>query len=130
MSIKNIIVVSGVAAAITLASLGAAEASETMKPLQGVSFHAGTKHAVGYFLTESGSCRLVLTRPKMRTSRQRGLRWRLRMANSRSISSPKAGPSIRLPGRWTAAQRQLSRDHGGQLTSCSTKKRAVDRPLR
>jgi hypothetical protein len=61
-SIKNVIVVSGVAAALTLASLGAAKASKTMKPLQGISFHVGTKHAVGYFLTYNGSCKLVLTR--------------------------------------------------------------------
>jgi hypothetical protein len=55
-SIKTIL-----AAAVLSASLFAtAEASE-IKPLQGVSFHAGTKHAVAYFLNENGTCKLVVT---------------------------------------------------------------------
>ena len=29
--------------------------------MQGLSFHAGTKHAVGYFLSDNGTCKLVLT---------------------------------------------------------------------
>jgi hypothetical protein len=35
-----------------------------MKPLQGVSFHAGTIHASGYFLTDNASCNVVLTMAK------------------------------------------------------------------
>jgi hypothetical protein len=31
------------------------------KPLQGVLFDAGAKHAVGYFSSEAKSCKLVLT---------------------------------------------------------------------
>jgi len=32
-----------------------------MKPNHGVSFDVGAKHAVAYFLSESGTCQLVLT---------------------------------------------------------------------
>ena len=63
-SLKNINAL-GLGAVVALASFAAfsaADASETMKPLQGLSFHAGSEHAVGYFLTDNGDCRLVLTR--------------------------------------------------------------------
>jgi hypothetical protein len=33
----------------------------TMKPLQGVSFDIGTKHAVSYFLSDNNACKLTLT---------------------------------------------------------------------
>jgi hypothetical protein len=33
----------------------------TMKPNHGVSFDVGAKHAVAYFLAESGTCQLVFT---------------------------------------------------------------------
>jgi hypothetical protein len=50
-----------VAAAASILAVGYAQAGEqTMKPLQGWSFHSGTKHAVAYFQTESSSCRLVV----------------------------------------------------------------------
>ena len=51
------------AATLSILSLGfgAAQATETVKPLQGISFHAGTKHAVAYFLTHNENCKLVLT---------------------------------------------------------------------
>lgn len=57
-SIKNILV-----ATILSASLfGTAQADEqTMKPVQGVSFHAGTKHAIAYFLRDVRTCKLVVT---------------------------------------------------------------------
>ena len=32
----------------------------TFKPLQGVSVHLGSKHAVGYFQTDAGICQLTL----------------------------------------------------------------------
>jgi len=56
--IKNIL-----AASILSASLfGTAQAAEqTIKPLQGVSFHSGTKHAVAYFLSQGHTCKLVVT---------------------------------------------------------------------
>ena len=60
-STKNIKAL-GLATVVAIASFGAANASETMKPLQGLSFHAGSKHAVGYFLTDNGDCKLVVTR--------------------------------------------------------------------
>ena len=52
---KNIIV----AVALSL-SFGAAHA-ETVKPVQGISFHAGSKDAVAYFLSENRTCKFVLT---------------------------------------------------------------------
>ena len=55
-SIKNIIV------AIALSALFAGYAqAETLKPLQGISFHTDTKDAVAYFLSENRTCKLVLT---------------------------------------------------------------------
>ena len=56
-SIKNIF------AAIVL-STGlsvAAQAAETVKPLQGVSFHTETKDAVAYYLADKGACKVVVT---------------------------------------------------------------------
>lgn len=56
--IKNILV----AAILSVGLFGTAQAAEqTMKPLQGVSFHAGTKHAVAYFFDENSRCKLILT---------------------------------------------------------------------
>jgi len=55
-SIKTIFV-----AASLLAGLFASAEAADMKPLQGISFHAGTKHAVAYFLSERGTCKLVVT---------------------------------------------------------------------
>ena len=57
-TIKNILV----AATLSVGLIGTAHASEqTIKPLQGVSFHAGTKHAVAYFLNGDGTCELAVT---------------------------------------------------------------------
>ncbi len=51
-----------VAAAAGVLAVGHAQAGEqTMKPLQGWSFHSGTKHAVAYFQAESRNCQLVVT---------------------------------------------------------------------
>jgi hypothetical protein len=50
------------AAALSALSLGAAQAAEeTMKPMQGASFHSGTKHAVAYYVADNSHCKLVLT---------------------------------------------------------------------
>jgi hypothetical protein len=47
---------------LSILSLGAAQAAEqTIKPLQGASFHVGTKHAVAYYVAENSHCKLVLT---------------------------------------------------------------------
>jgi len=57
-TIQNILVASVLSASL----FGTAHAAEqTMKPLQGVSLHSGSKHAVAYFLSESNSCNLVVT---------------------------------------------------------------------
>lgn len=34
---------------------------QILKPLHGISFPVGTKHAAGYFLSDNGVCKLVLT---------------------------------------------------------------------
>jgi hypothetical protein len=39
----------------------AGDTNRTFKPLQGLSFDAGNKHGVGYFLSNSNTCKLVLT---------------------------------------------------------------------
>jgi hypothetical protein len=57
--IKNIIVATALSA-FSVGCLGSAHAAETVKPLQGVSFDIGTKHAVSYFSSESGQCRLTV----------------------------------------------------------------------
>ena len=56
-TIKNIIV----AATLSVALSVAAQAQQGIKPVQGVSFHVGTKHAVAYFLNDNHGCKLVLT---------------------------------------------------------------------
>lgn len=50
-----------IAAVAGLLVVGHARAEQAMKPLQGWSFHAGAKHAVAYFQTESRKCELVVT---------------------------------------------------------------------
>lgn len=56
----------GIAAVLAVSTLfGAAgavsgETGVKFKPLQGVSLHLGTKHAVGYFVTKKGVCELTL----------------------------------------------------------------------
>jgi len=48
--------------AATLSTLsGYAQAAETVKPLQGVSFHTETKDAVVYYLADKGTCKVVVT---------------------------------------------------------------------
>jgi hypothetical protein len=59
-SMKSITLAAALSAVLSVAHLGAAQA-QTIKPVQGVSFHVGTKHAVSYFLDENGRCKLVLT---------------------------------------------------------------------
>jgi hypothetical protein len=56
-SIKTIIV----AAALFVGYLGAAQAAETIKPMQGMSFHTRSTDAVAYFTADKGKCSLVLT---------------------------------------------------------------------
>ena len=49
-----------VAASLSTLS-GYAQAAETVKPLQGVSFHTETKDAVVYYLADKGTCKVVVT---------------------------------------------------------------------
>lgn len=52
----------GLAAVLVLSSAAGALSAqaESFKPLQGVSLHMGTKHAVGYYVADSGVCQLTL----------------------------------------------------------------------
>jgi hypothetical protein len=59
-TIKNIIVAATLSA-VSLSYLTTAEAAETVKPLQGVSFHIGSTDAVAYFIADKGACDLVVT---------------------------------------------------------------------
>jgi len=49
-----------VAAALSALS-GYAQAAETLKPLQGVSFQTEMKDAVAYYLADKGTCKVILT---------------------------------------------------------------------
>jgi hypothetical protein len=49
-----------IAAALSTLS-GYAQAADTVKPLQAVSFHTETKDAVAYYLVDNGACKAVLT---------------------------------------------------------------------
>jgi len=66
-STKNTAIATALTAILSLSAFAAqvADASPqrvmTMKPLQGVSFDVGTQHAVSYFLSEDGTCKLVVT---------------------------------------------------------------------
>ena len=55
-SIKNIF-----AAIVLSTGLSIAAQAETLKPLQGVSFHTETKDAVAYYLADKGTCKVVVT---------------------------------------------------------------------
>jgi len=52
----------GLAAVLVLSTaVGSVSAqAESFKPLQGVSLHMGAKHAVGYYVADSGVCQLTL----------------------------------------------------------------------
>jgi hypothetical protein len=62
----EILIASALAATLAVDAARPLEAAElssalTMKPLHGLSFDIGSRHAVGYFEAESGQCKLVLT---------------------------------------------------------------------
>lgn len=52
----------GLAAVLVLSTAigGVSAMADSFKPLQGVSLHMGTKHAVGYFVAENDVCQLTL----------------------------------------------------------------------
>ena len=62
-SLKKILVGTAFAAVLSLSTTAATQAADamTMKPLQALSFDVATKHAVAYFLSDNGACKLVLT---------------------------------------------------------------------
>ena len=59
-SIKNIVTATILAGIASITATCASQAGWTMKPLGAVSFDVGSKHAVSYFLSESGQCKLTL----------------------------------------------------------------------
>jgi hypothetical protein len=54
-SIKTIIV------AATLSALSGYAQAESLKPMQGISFHTETKDTVAYYLADKGTCKVVVT---------------------------------------------------------------------
>jgi hypothetical protein len=66
MKLAKNLAVTAALAALAVANLGTLQAAEmpprqmTMKPLQGISFDVGTKHAVSYFVSEDGLCNVTL----------------------------------------------------------------------
>ena len=46
---------------VSLGYVATANAAETIKPLQGISFQAANKEATLYYLAEQGTCKVVLT---------------------------------------------------------------------
>jgi len=87
-SIKTIII----AATLSTLALGAAQAAETIKPVQAASFHNGTKHAVAYFLTHNAGCKLVLTLAD--DIRYAPVRFEAAIADGSSKHYPFAGKSL------------------------------------
>jgi hypothetical protein len=60
-NILSAIALSGIVFAGHASASVAGEMNETFKPLQGLSFDAGQKHGIGYFLSDASTCKLVLT---------------------------------------------------------------------
>ncbi len=61
--LNNIIAATALAGILSVNAVPAALANDTswtMKPLGGVSFDIGSKHAVGYYLSERGRCMLTV----------------------------------------------------------------------
>jgi hypothetical protein len=59
---KHLVAALSAAAVVDITALSpASAASATVKPLSGLSFDIGSKHAVSYFQRDNGSCKLVLT---------------------------------------------------------------------
>jgi len=64
-STKSIIATAVLAGCLATSATSTARADTAnglvMKPLDGQSFDVGSKHAVGYFTSEKGTCKLVVT---------------------------------------------------------------------
>jgi hypothetical protein len=62
---KGLTIATALAAVLTAAGLAPVQAldltPQTMKPMAGMSFNLGTKHAASYFLADNGTCKLTLT---------------------------------------------------------------------
>ncbi len=61
LTLAGVLAVTGAAGiGIAYGHAGAFSAATVVRPLAGLSFPVGSKHAVGYFLTERGGCDLTL----------------------------------------------------------------------
>ena len=60
MSTTKNIILAATLSLLSVTHVGTAHA-ETLKPVQGISFHAGSTDAVAYFLSENRTCKFVLT---------------------------------------------------------------------
>ena len=60
---KTISTITTIAALATSSLTGVSQAAEvhTLKPLHGLSFKTGAAHGVGFFQSERGDCKLVIT---------------------------------------------------------------------
>ena len=117
--IKNIIV------AVTLSALFAGYAqAETVKPLQGASFHAGSKDAVVYFLSENHTCKLVLT---MADNDARPTRYEAAISGGKSATYALAeGKSL----EFACQRRRAADDDHGSVGLCRELKSARCFPRR
>ena len=61
-SVNNIIAATALAGILSVNAVSPSDAGDTwrMKPLSGVSFDIGSKHAVSYYLSERGRCVLTV----------------------------------------------------------------------
>jgi hypothetical protein len=59
-AIKKGAIVAAMLAGFTSIGVAESAASETFKPLHGISVHVGSKHAVGYYQANAGVCELTL----------------------------------------------------------------------
>ena len=89
-SIKNIVL----AATLSILSVSAAHAAETIKPVQAASFHAGTKHAVAYFLNDNATCKLVVMQAD--DANYAPTRFEAAIADGASTSYEFAGKSLEM----------------------------------
>jgi hypothetical protein len=60
MNLIKKIIVAATLSTLSLGYLTTAQAADTVKPLQGISFHTETKDAVAYYLADKGTCKVVL----------------------------------------------------------------------
>ncbi len=105
-SLKTIII------ATALSALSGYAQAENLKPLQGLSFHAGSKDAVVYFLHDNGICKFVLTsadkdsqpiRIETAIAAGESSRYQLAEGNSLEVACQAGAQAITINARSTFA---------------------------